>query len=319
MTTFLSLTLALAIVWWPNLSSAAPAKAQFLVKAGDSVSPYPVMSAFVLPGELLSIETIFEGESSHPSAIAAQGTLTVVSKGRWQWRAPNEPGLYPLSVIDDDTRAAVILNAFVLVPFERLSEGAIRGYKIGTYPPKSTPRPSAARRSDFLKDPPEGFVEVTRENQDTFVSPHFRLEQFLCKQAGSFPKYVVLRSELLLKLESILERVNEDGHEATTLHVMSGYRTPAYNHAIGNVRYSHHQWGSAADIFVDVDRDGRMDDLDGDRKIDLADARRLTALVEMISADAWQKPLVGGLSPYPATASHGPFVHVDVRGYPARW
>ena len=40
--------------------------------------------------------------------------------------------------------------------------------------------------------PPPGFVEVTKENQDTKLSPHFALKQFLCKEDTSkqFPKYV---------------------------------------------------------------------------------------------------------------------------------
>ena len=85
------------------------------------------------------------------------------------------------------------------------------------------------------------------------MSPHFRLKQFLCKEDTSkdFPKYVVLKERLPLKLEAILERVNAMGFKTDTLHVMSAYRTPYYNHAIGDVKYSMHQWGSAADIYVD--------------------------------------------------------------------
>ena len=56
------------------------------------------------------------------------------------------------------------------------------------------------------------------------LSPHFTLGQFVCKQAGGYPKYVVLRERLLLKLERLLEAVNAKGHAAETFHVMSGYR-----------------------------------------------------------------------------------------------
>ena len=47
----------------------------------------------------------------------------------------------------------------------------------------------------------------------------------------------------------ILQKVNERGYRCDTFHIMSGYRTPYYNGAIGNVRYSRHVWGGAADIF----------------------------------------------------------------------
>jgi hypothetical protein len=29
--------------------------------------------------------------------------------------------------------------------------------------------------------------------------------------------------------------------------------------------------------------------------------------------------LVGGAGVYPATSAHGPFIHIDTRGYRARW
>ena len=99
---------------------------------------------------------------------------------------------------------------------------------------------------------------------------------------------------------------------------MSGYRTPWYNADIGNTTvYSQHLFGSAADIFVDADGDGRMDDLNGDSAVDTADARWLADLVEAVVAE--QPSLAGGMSVYPANAAHGPFVHIDVRGVRARW
>ena len=38
-----------------------------------------------------------------------------------------------------------------------------------------------------------------------------------------------------------------------------------------------------------------------------------------LSQKSWYQPFEGGLGLYKANAAHGPFVHVDVRGYPARW
>jgi len=101
------------------------------------------------------------------------------------------------------------------------------------------------------------------------VSPHFKLGQFLCKQPGGFPKYLVLDEILVLKLELILEELNRRGHAADTLHIMSGYRTPYYNKAIGNVDYRRHLWGKAADIFIDAaPADDMMDDLNRDGAVD---------------------------------------------------
>ena len=100
---------------------------------------------------------------------------------------------------------------------------------------------------------------------------------------------------------------------------MSGYRTPFYNRAIGNVQYSRHIYGDGADIFVDVSpRDELMDDLNGDGRVDLRDARVLYEIVEGLEGGD-VAGLVGGLATYDATSAHGPFVHVDGRGYRARW
>ena len=128
----------------------------------------------------------------------------------------------------------------------------------------------------------------------------------------------MVREALLLKLESLLERANQKGYHCTTLTVMSGFRTPHYNRSIGNVAYSRHQWGGAADVYIDVaPRDGNMDDLNGDGKIDQADAQILADLVEQLERE--RACTIGGLGLYSANSSHGPFVHVDVRGFRARW
>jgi hypothetical protein len=99
---------------------------------------------------------------------------------------------------------------------------------------------------------------------------------------------------------------------------MSGFRTPAYNASIGNTTiYSRHLWGDAADVYVDADGDGRMDDLNGDGRHTVADARLLATWVEGLEARKSWRP--GGLASYRANAVHGPFVHVDARGTRARW
>src|ERR687898_774087 len=130
---------------------------------------------------------------------------------------------------------------------------------------------------------PTGFVEVTEENRGTLVAPHYTIGQFVSKQS-------------------------------------SGYPTPFYNRSIGNeTRYSRHVYGDAADIYVDDDDNGVMDDLDGDGETTLDDARLLGRMIESLSGKSWYQPFEGGLGLYKANRAHGPFVHVDVRGHPARW
>ena len=206
------------------------------------------------------------------------------------------------------------MHAFVMVPATEVKAGLLNGYRICEYP-------AAPPKGNPLYLPPSGFIEVTRENQDTKLSPHFTLKQFLCKEdtTRSFPKYVLFKERLPLKLEAVLERVNAMGFGVDTLHVMSGFRTPYYNRAIGDVKYSMHQWGSAADIFIDPLKKDRMADLNHDGQVDIQDSKALYDDIERMLVTKELARFQGGLGYYPGTSAHPPFVHVDVRGTPARW
>ncbi len=290
-----------------------PERASFSVKFKEEVSSYRVTSIFVLPGQKLTLETLAQKPGKTFRLVYENGRLANQRPGRWEWIAPDLPGLYFLQIIEEETTELVRLNIFVLVPFSRLKEEHLEGYRIGTYP--AIPLNMSSRYKT-----PQGFVRVTRENEETLLSPHFKLKQFICKQPSSYPKFLILKERLLLKLELILEKVNESGFMAHTFNILSGYRTPYYNHAIGNVRFSRHIFGGAADIFIDEDpADEMMDDLNGDNRIDNKDAVVLYQLIDKMYGKPWYSLFIGGLGHYKRTSVHGPFVHVDTRGYRARW
>lgn len=205
-----------------------------------------------------------------------------------------------------------------VLPFEAKRQGKIGAYKIGYFP--SERRSSRSSRSAAYARP-EGFIRVTRENQDVRVSEHFRLRDFLTKdQHQVWPKYLVLREELIDKLELIIDELNRTNVPVTHMVVMSGFRTPQYNAkgvGRGRVKDSRHQMGDAADIFVDNNRDGWMDDLNGDGRVDTKDVAVIAAAVDRVERS--HPDLVGGVGTYRANRVHGPFAHIDVRGRRARW
>ncbi|MBI3797743.1 MAG: hypothetical protein HY268_12350 [Deltaproteobacteria bacterium] len=322
-------------------SAFSPETAPFSVQVNDERLPYRINSAFVLPAERL---TFAGGAAEGNNAYLIEATPEVTQTGldQWSWQAPRKAGLYPVTIHSPSEGAPIILNVFVMLPFAQLERGYLNGYHIGNYPRfplKLLP----------LYHSPQGFIEVTRVNEDVLVSPHFRLRQFLCKQDDEYPKYLVLDSRLLLVLESILQKANTAGYHAQTFEIMSGYRTPYYNRAIGNsTTYSRHTLGDAADIFIDAHpRDGNMDDLNRDGVVNFQDTKVLYNLVnQMYESRAqrfWpsgfmaeprvqqflldsstdesplQRLLTGGLARYRETNAHGPFVHVDVRGVYTRW
>jgi hypothetical protein len=277
----------------------------FDVRIRDRKWEWEIAAAFVSQGEAVPIEVVGRGNEKY-RVVAASGKLSRDGTNRWVWHAPLAPGLYPLTVTDALGRRPTIVNAFVMVPATAITHGRLNGYMIGEYPPR------AVMKNRVVYAPPEGFIEVTPLNQATHLSPHFRLQDFLCKQPGGYPKYVVLREALIVKLEMLLRVVRRHGFDVNTLHLMSGYRTPSYNKAIGNVPYSMHLFGGAADVIADID-------LNHDHLIDRQDAVALAGLVDELEHDSDSDVARGGLGIYNATKAHGPFVHVDVRAASARW
>jgi hypothetical protein len=220
------------------------------------------------------------------------------------------PGVY---VVRDTSSAFAFVN---LVPFSEKKKGMLGTYRMGSWPAEQR-SVSSERYSN-----PAGFIRVTPENQHTRISEHFRLRDFLTKdQASVWPKYLVLQEGLIDKLELVIGALNRRGVNVSRMSVMSGFRTPQYNErgvgAGGRAQNSRHQYGDAADVFVDNDGNGGMDDLNGDGRVNTGDARFLAQVVEEV--EQAHPALTGGVGIYSATSAHGPFVHVDVRGVRARW
>lgn len=223
------------------------------------------------------------------------------------------PGVHSLGLTAPDRDSLVVVS---MAPLETIQRARLAAYRVGRWPTEGL----AARDSRYA--PPPGYIVVTPENASTPVSKRFRLRDFLTHdQQDVWPKALVLHVMLLDKLELIGNELASRGKPAT-LRIMSGFRTPQYNMrgvggGGGRASASRHMYGDAADVFVDADGDGRMDDLDGDGLVTIGDAHELVAVAE--SVEAQYPELAGGLSAYPANSAHGPFVHVDTRGTKARW
>lgn len=307
------LLLFLESIFLSGVLGYSPERAGFTVLFKNQINPYKVMSIFVLPKQELSLE-VLEDINNNYKFIFDKARLTAISGKKWKCEVPEQVGLYSAKVIKLGTSQEMMFNIFVMVPYDKLQGEYLDGYRIGKYP--SFPLKNILPRYK----PPEGFIKVTEVNKDIFLSPHLKLSQFLCKQISGYPKYIVLQEILLLKLELILEKLNESGYQCNTFYILSGYRTPYYNKKIGNVAYSRHIWGGAADIFIDENpKDGYMDDLNKDGIINYNDAQVIYDFIDSMYGKPWYELFIGGLGHYKKTSSHGPFVHVDVRGKRARW
>lgn len=212
-------------------------------------------------------------------------------------------------------------SVITMLPFEAKKSGRIGSYLIGSWPAERGARgPSKAPADRYAN--PTGFIEVTPENQGTYVSQHFRLKDFLTHgQENVWPKYLVLSPRLVDKLELVLKDLEERGIDTKGVHVMSGFRTPSYNagggETAGRADLSRHMYGDASDIYIDNDGNGVMDDLNRDGKVDINDSRVILEAEERV--ERANPELIGGGGLYRAAAGHGPFIHIDTRGYRARW
>lgn len=118
---------------------------------------------------------------------------------------------------------------------------------------------------------------------------NFTREEFDCRNGTAVPaRYMANVTRLAQNLQVLRD------HLGKAVHVNSGYRTPAYNAAVGGVKSSQHLLAKAADITV--------------RDISPTQLHRI--ILQLIKDKKIQD---GGVGLYPG------FVHYDVRSVPARW
>lgn len=274
----------------------------------------------VLPGDSLQVDSLPAGSRVvYPANGAANnGSATPGAPAS----TPTAPGIRSVAVaVGNALKPVADLNLVTMLPFSAKEKGRIGLYYIGSWPAERGARGPGKAPADRYANP-RGFIQVTAENADTRVSEHFRLRHFLTKnQPNVWPKYLVLEMRLVDKLELVLADLRARGIKTEGVTVMSGFRTPSYNEGGGNTSgragFSRHMYGDAADIYIDNDGNGVMDDLNGDGRSDIRDARLIEEAVDRV--ERAHPELLGGAGVYVACCGHGPFIHIDTRGYRARW
>jgi uncharacterized protein YcbK (DUF882 family) len=271
------------------------------------------LRARIVPaGSPLEAEALPEGAELRAQAADSGQSTAVPRAGIWRLAVAVGNAIKPIADV----------NLISLRPRADKRNGRVGLYYIGNWPGE-TGRVNAPKRAPADRyRPPSGFIEVTRENADTRVSEHFRLRDFLTHdQASVWPKFLVLEMRNVDKLELVLSDLERRGIDVSGVRVMSGFRTPQYNKGGGNTGgragLSRHMYGDAADVFIDSNGDGVMDDLNRDGRSTIADARVVSEAVDRV--EAAHPELIGGAGVYPAASGHGPFIHIDTRGYRARW
>jgi hypothetical protein len=263
-------------------------------------------------GSPIDTSALPEGAELRAQKPETGQTTTAPSAGIWKLAVAMGQVIKPITDF----------NLISTIPASAKHNGRVGLYYIGNWPGEngriSAPKKAPADRYR----PPSGFIEVRPENADTRVSEHFKLRDFLTHdQQNVWPKFLVLQMRNVDKLELVLADLQAHGIDVSGVTVLSGFRTPQYNKGGGNpagrAGLSRHMYGDAADIFIDSNHDGVMDDLNHDGRSTIDDARVISQAVDRV--EAAHPELIGGAGVYPAESGHGPFIHIDSRGYRARW
>lgn len=85
------------------------------------------------------------------------------------------------------------LTLMNMVSYGSVNNGLLDGYRIGKYAERPLRGLATYAR-------PKGFIRLTRENREAWISDHYRLRDFQCKLDGP-TKFLLVRPEALLKLE----------------------------------------------------------------------------------------------------------------------
>lgn len=280
---------------------AAPAVAEAAPSANAFGRSGRVRMRFALPGQLVEYPLELSGDPARVRYGWARHADTLLVgavhplEGA-ELAVPAVPGFFRLALVaeGEPTRFVDGLTVAVLRPF---TQGRIEGYALGTWTSRRTP----------VSDRPTGFLEVRPEDAELPLTAHLTVGEFLAHDGQrSWPRYAAVDPDLLDKLELVFAEAMRRDSSALDVDVRSGFRSPAYNRTVRfAARDSRHQYGDAADVALDVDRDGRITG---------RDARLLADAVNVV--ERRHPELAGGLGVY---VRRGKYVHIDTRGVRVRW
>ncbi len=154
----------------------------------------------------------------------------------------------------------------------------------------------------FYKIPKHDLYRKVYLNQrfiDFYSLPHYQKSTLFF---GKDYYYICLNEKVLKSLFDLKDILDTQGCQSAAIQVISGYRHPSRNDAVGGATNSMHLYGNALDI--------RVGDINGDNQINRTDKDLVYSILN--------KKLIGnkgGLGFYPGTM----VLHMDVRGNRARW
>jgi len=280
--------------------------------------------------------------SVSPAWCAQGGRELAHGASRVALRAPKQPGLFTLRwrhpaltpnagelrVLVLQRAAAHTMSGKDGVNHTRLS---VNGNAIGVYLDPTSSGIENIREHAERYAPPTHFTTLDRAQLDLAVGDGLKLSGLVAFMDHRDPNgkkvftterhtdVLPVNRALCQKLMLLRERLCAQGVKLTRFWITSGFRTPDYNRKIGGAAFSRHCYGDAVDLCIDENGDRHMDDLNGDERLDRLDGRVIALACAALEAEGLAEP--GGIGVYEwdgedSVRSH---VHIDCRGYTARW
>ena len=154
------------------------------------------------------------------------------------------------------------------------------------------------------------FYKLKKKDVYRKIAGNIRIKDLISKDAAyrnssyfsDTTLYWGIDKRILFKLLELQQTLKTHGYNPNGFWVSTGHRTPAFNEALNGASKSRHILGEAVDLTIgDVDGNGHYTEADKNIVLELCEK-------EIIKNE-------GGIGRYPGTR----VVHIDVRGYRARW
>ncbi len=227
---------------------------------------------------------------------------------------------------EDVQEATWTLSALVQYTFDLKGDGTLDGFPIGIYPDENAPTaPYGVRSAPDRYAPPTHFVRVAQSDRNFKISKYFTLGDFCTLYNDEDPTFLVIQQRLIDKLDALQAHLHANGFANKKIHIIRAYLSPnkvarLERQGLSLSEFSRHKYGDAAAIVVDGDGDQKMDDLNGDGRVNAADTDLLAGMVEQVERDLGQ---YGGLGicdgPIDDIMPDTPHVVLDCRGIRQRW
>jgi len=277
---------------------------------------------------------------------AYDGLQVITLSGQVKFIPPEPTGLFAKKLPEITIPYEASIDCFFPRKVEEIVDGKVNGFEVGIYPDptdpeylKQTSNAAVVKAHKQIYQPPKYFYPVTPDTYRLKIFKDYTLGDFDLDPRFiklTYPRYIAINPKIFVKLEMLEQVVRDQGVALSKFKIFYGFRSPLYN--IGSREndggttlkspFSTHMYGMAVDIMIDEDNDLVIDDLNRDGKITHADAVVLLKYVNILDKKLLEEKsdLLGGAGSYihhdfweRGEYVQSPYVHIDVRGYRARW